>query len=105
MPRIERAKQFAPFNALKGLQKALREKEFEHDKIAKKEISEEYKILISQELKEINKNSIVEIMYYNNGYYNVLKGKVIVDITNKVVFIDNIIVKFDDIYKIHIINK
>ena len=31
MPRIERAKQFAPFDALKGLGLALREKEKEHE--------------------------------------------------------------------------
>ena len=41
MPRINRAAQFAPFDALKGLQEALRVKEFEHDKIAKSELSEE----------------------------------------------------------------
>lgn len=31
MPQIERAKQFAPFDALKGLQEALRKKEKEHE--------------------------------------------------------------------------
>ena len=32
MPRIERAKQFAPFDALKGLHEALYEKEKENEK-------------------------------------------------------------------------
>ncbi len=31
MSREDRAKQFAPFNALKGLQEALRRKEYEHE--------------------------------------------------------------------------
>ena len=35
MPRIERAKQFAPFNALRGLQKALRKKEEEIENASK----------------------------------------------------------------------
>ena len=39
MPRIERAKQFAPFDALKGLQKALREKEVEAERNADKRIN------------------------------------------------------------------
>ena len=33
MPRVDRAKQFAPFDALKGLQDALRVKEFEHESL------------------------------------------------------------------------
>ena len=32
MSRAERAKQFNPFNALRGLQKALRQKELEHER-------------------------------------------------------------------------
>ena len=41
MPRIERARQFAPFDALKGLSEALRIKEYEHDRILKGDLSEE----------------------------------------------------------------
>ena len=37
--RADRAKQFLPFDALKGLQEALREKEIENEE--KKELSEE----------------------------------------------------------------
>lgn len=37
MPREDRAKQFAPFDALKGLRDALHKKELEHEaKLAKK---------------------------------------------------------------------
>ena len=41
MPRGERAKQFAPFDALKGLQQALRLKEYEHERVEKGDLSEE----------------------------------------------------------------
>ena len=37
--RLDRAKQFMPFDALKGLQEALRSKEIEYEE--KKELSEE----------------------------------------------------------------
>ncbi len=41
MPRIDRAKQFAPFDALKGLRDALRKKEREHDEMLKNKIKHE----------------------------------------------------------------
>ncbi|MGN0798717.1 MAG: hypothetical protein ACI4L7_04080 [Christensenellales bacterium] len=41
MPRWERAKQFAPFDALKGLREALRVKEREHDELLKNKIKHE----------------------------------------------------------------
>ena len=41
MPRTDRAKQFAPFDALKGLRDAMREKEREHDEMLKNKIKHE----------------------------------------------------------------
>ena len=41
MPRENRAAQFAPFDALKGLSEAIKLKEYEHDRVALKELSEE----------------------------------------------------------------
>ena len=41
MNRIERAKQFLPFDALKGLQEALRKKERELENVERIELSEE----------------------------------------------------------------
>ena len=41
MMREERAKQFAPFDAMKGLQEALRDREERHSRVEKLEISEE----------------------------------------------------------------
>ena len=41
MTRAERAKLFAPFDAMKGLQEALRDREERHLRVEKHEISEE----------------------------------------------------------------
>ena len=41
MTRAERAKQFAPFDAMKGLNEALRDREERHMRVDKHEISEE----------------------------------------------------------------
>ena len=41
MTTAERAKQFAPFDAMKGLQEALRDREERHSRVERHEISEE----------------------------------------------------------------
>ena len=48
MKREQRAKQFAPFDPLKGLRDALRVKEYEHESIIRGEISEDDTVLISK---------------------------------------------------------
>ena len=41
MTQAERAKQFAPFDAMKGLQEALRDREERHSRVQRHDISEE----------------------------------------------------------------
>ena len=53
MTRQERAKQFAPFDAMKGLQEALRDREERHGRVSKREISEESEMNISYVLKKL----------------------------------------------------
>lgn len=69
MPRINRAAQFFPFDALKGLQESLRIKEFEHDKITMSELSEEQAKRLSKILLEFDKGDILEVTYFKDGYY------------------------------------
>ena len=57
--RIARAKQFLPFDALKGLQEALREKEIEYEE--KKELSEETLADLDNILNRIEIGNIVKI--------------------------------------------
>ena len=52
MPRAQRAKQFAPFDALKGLKDAIKLKEYEHEKKLKGELSEEKIVEILNEMSE-----------------------------------------------------
>ena len=53
MTRAERAKQFAPFDAMKGLQAALRDKEERHSRTEKREISDEVKERNSKVLRRL----------------------------------------------------
>ena len=70
--RIARAKQFLPFDALKGLQEALREKEIEYE--AKKDLSEDTLQELNNKLNQKKKAKYVKIKYYKNGRYSEIKG-------------------------------
>ena len=70
--RIARAKQFLPFDALKGLQEALREKEIEYE--AKKDLSEDTLQELNTKFNQIENGKYVKIKYYKNGRYSEIKG-------------------------------
>ena len=80
MPRDKRAAQFAPFDALKGLNEALRLAEYEHDRIEQGEISEEQAEKISTALQQIDKNTKVKIKYFYDGHERIFEGKIKVDV-------------------------
>ncbi len=85
--RIDRAKQFLPFDALKGLQEALREKEIEDEE--KIELSEESLTELENEFNKIEKGSYVKIRYYKNRQYIEINGIVTnIDYTRKKIQID-----------------
>ena len=72
--RVARAKQFLPFDALKGLQEALREKEVEYEE--KKELSEDTLNDLNNKFNQIDNGSFVKITFYKNGKYSEIKGRV-----------------------------
>jgi hypothetical protein len=85
--RIDRAKQFLPFDALKGLQEALREKEIEYEE--KIELSEESLTELENKFNKIEKGSYVKIRYYKNRQYIDTDGVVTnIDYTRKKIQID-----------------
>ena len=87
--RVARAKQFLPFDALKGLQEALREKEIEYEE--KKELSEDTLAELNNKFNQIEKGSFVKIRYYRNGRYKEIKGIVTyIDYIKRKIQIDKI---------------
>lgn len=102
MSRQQRAKQFAPFDALKGLQDALRMKEYEHDRIQKSDLPEEKIIQISKTIQEIKKSDTVKIKYFRDGYYKEVSGKAKVDIPFQIIEIDGEKLSFDDLFDLKI---
>ena len=100
MPRKDRAKQFAPFDALKGLQDALRLKEYQHERTIKGDIPEEKIEAISKILLDLEKDEMIEVQYFYDGYYKTLIGKARVDIIEQKLKVNNKIIPFDDIVEL-----
>ncbi len=100
MDRENRAKQFMPFDALKGLREALAEKE--RIIVPKHDLSEEQKEEISQKLSQIRKKDVITIEFFKNIEYIQLTGIVsqVDDINRKLVIVDTVI-PFEDISKLH----
>ena len=68
MPRGDRAKQFASFDALKGLQDSLRMKEWEHERIVKGDVSDEQAKKISDVLLDLKRGDKVNIHFFDKGF-------------------------------------
>ena len=101
--KILRAKQFLPFDALKGLQEALREKEIEYKE--RIDLSDESLNELNNIFNKIELGSNVKIVYYKNKQYIQIKGAVTkIDYTKKKIQINQKeTINISDIVKIEII--
>ena len=87
MGNLDRARQFMPFDALKGLQEALREKEREVEN--RKELSEESLLELDEQLKRVKIGDMVNIKFYKNQRYVEKRGIVTaIDVIGKKVVLD-----------------
>ena len=100
--RVSRAKQFLPFDALKGLQEALRQKEMEYEE--RKELSEESLTELDECFHKMEIGCHVKIRYYKNKKYIEVKGIVTnIDYTRKKIQINsNEMINISDIVYISI---
>ncbi|MDD4624347.1 MAG: YolD-like family protein [Bacilli bacterium] len=98
---FNRAKQFAPFDSLRGFRALLEEKEKIKD--LKKNLSEDEYEELSNKIKEIKKGNNIELIYYSNKEYIKINGLVSnIDFIYKFLVIGNIKINFNNIYKIYI---
>lgn len=77
MNRADRAKQFAPFDALRGLREALAKQEEAHERQEKRELSEEEQASIEQALVELTRGDDVEALCFEDGKYIKVVGTVV----------------------------
>ncbi len=92
----ERAKQFAPFAALKGFEEALRKKE--KIVVPKAELSVDKQEIMNLTLQQIEKGDIVTCVYYFDEEYIEFTGVLVkVDIDERYIQIVNNKIPLDDL--------
>ncbi|MBR5900873.1 YolD-like family protein [bacterium] len=103
LTRAERAKLFAPFDAMKGLQEALRDREERHSRVRKRELTEEEAEANSRTILKLERGMEIEV-FCHLSFHDVVKRGVVTDLDlalRKLKLNDKTIL-FDDIYAIEI---
>ena len=96
MDRRNRAKQFMPFDALKGFREAVSEKE--RIIVPKRDLSEEQKEEINWRLRQIQEKDIITVEYFHNREYVQVTGMVTrIDDVTRTLDIVNTRIAFADI--------
>lgn len=98
-PKANRAKQFAPFDALKGYREALRA--MERIVVPPNELSEDSKEELDRRLHLLNLNDLVTVVYYDRDEYVRITGIVTKKSpSGRFIQIVNTSISFDDILSI-----
>lgn len=101
--KLNREKQFMPFDALKGFREALREKEIEHE--ARVELSEEKQQEINELLTGLKRGDKIKITFYENGKYLTVQSKIQkLSFVTKILVINDKMIYFKDIRDIKLID-
>ena len=102
MGNLDRARLFMPFDALKGLQEALREKEKEVE--MRRELSEESLLLLDEQLQRIYPGDSIKVKLYKAQQYVEVKGKIenVDVIYRKIVMETGQKINFNDVVSIEI---
>lgn len=104
MTNEERAKQFMPFDALKGLREELKKREEKYLREKKKELTEEEILALSKKIIQIKKGDTIQITFFYAGHYVVLKEEVEqVNTVYKYIKIKDNKIAFEDVLDIEII--
>ena len=96
MDRSSRARQFMPFDALKGFREAVAEKE--RIIVPKRDLSEEKKGELDWKLRRIQKENIITVEYFHDREYVQITGAVTrIDDASRTLEIANTRIAFIDI--------
>lgn len=96
MDREIRAKQFMPFDALKGFREAMAEKE--RILVPKHDLSEEQKEELGRKIRQIQEKDIITVEYFQNSEYMRVTGMVTrIDNVSRTLEIVNTRIAFTDI--------
>lgn len=96
MDREIRAKQFMPFDALKGFREAMAEKE--RIIVPKRDLSEEQKEELERKIRQIQRKDVITVEYFQNREYMRVTGMVTrIDDVSRTLEIVNTRIAFTDI--------
>lgn len=99
MPPAERAKQFAPFAALKGLPEALAAKE--QRPVPRRELSDTAAEELDRCLHRLHSGQRITVSYYDRGHYRSVTGRLEkLDRCRRLLWIDGVPVLTDDLYSV-----
>lgn len=104
MPASRRAKQFAPFDALKGLKEAITEKE--RIPTPRRILAEDSLAELNETLSQLRKGTMVTVVYYciyAQEYHQITGAVVSVDTYWSLLQIGNMSIDFSEISEIDII--
>ncbi len=99
MDRENRAKQFMPFDALRGLREALEEKE--RIIVPKRELPEEQKEELDRKLRQLQKKDVITVEFFRDWEYVQVTGMVLrIDRTGRTLEVADLKIDFDDISRL-----
>ena len=100
MNKRDRAKQFLPFNSLRGYYDLIEEKQ--KVIIPKRELSDYDIELLNEKLKQIEKNMMIKVIYYDIDSYKTIEGILSkIDFINNTLMIVKTLISFNDISEIN----
>lgn len=103
MPIEERAKQFMPFAALRGLPDALARKE--RILVPRIELSPEMEEELDRQMHLLSKGKMATVIYFKKGEYIKITGLVArIDETSRLLQIVNTKIRFEDILQIQVVS-
>lgn len=95
----DRARQFLPFDALKGYKELIKEQE--RIKVSKKELTDDDAVYLSNVLNSLKKGMMVEVIYFENDEYIKVIGMVSrIDLVNRYIFVVKKQLLLDNIWNI-----
>lgn len=95
-----RARQFLPFDSLKGFKDAIKEKQ--RVVVSRKELTEDSFENLSYKFNQIATGTIITVIHYDKNEYIKTIGFVSkIDLNNRYLMIVDNKIKFDNIYDIH----
>ena len=98
MKREDRAKQFLPFDAMKGLSAAMKRQEERAERVERIDLGEEDAALLSNALFHTARGDKVEATYFRDGAYLTLRGTVTTfDETKRTLTLEDHPIPFDDL--------